>query len=439
MRTLNNHKAALDDNDRLSPGPQDFGVGPNLSKRLNLALRIAERTIQFLGADGFSGSELREGNFAAEKPLAETAMLLYVARRQKSDSELQTQFDKLLQDLIPYARSRQMKWDILRYPSVCLQLATPHILLGALGHNDSDFNDVLVQSEMACASRGHEVVPYRELEIIWLRALWRNQDPGRELEETALKTALGNPIDLLNGTRDDAYAHTHALMYYTDFGNWQRALPRPREEILGESAAVLARALIVEDYDLAAEALMAWPLTSSAWDPAAAFGFRVLASLEDKVGFLPAGRSASKQLLQLAGDDKTKYALATSYHTAYVMGMLCAVSLKPGLACPFEIAGPPCPMAVIERMQALIPKTGAHWEEVFQSLSVSEQAALGPFLLDVAIIRNSRKGEAAQLEKLLQTAIENGMANSTLCAQTAELLSRIGCLVAQDACMSSPS
>jgi hypothetical protein len=106
-----------------------------------------------------------------------------------------------------------MRWDILRYPSVCLQLATPNILLGALGHKDSGFDDLLVQSEMACASRGHEVVPYRELEIIWLRPLWRNENPGRELEQTARKTALGNPIDLLDGTRDGAYAHTHAAMY----------------------------------------------------------------------------------------------------------------------------------------------------------------------------------------------------------------------------------
>ena len=433
MRNLNERKAALDGNDGHCPGSQDAGVRPNLLKRLSLALRIAERTVQFLGADGFDGSDLPEGNFAAEKPLAETAMLLYVARRHKSDPELQRPFDKLLQDLIPHARSRQMRWDILRYPSVCLQLATPHILLGALGHKDSDFDDLLVQSEMACASRGHEVVPYRELEIIWLRSLWRNENPGHELEQTALKTALGNPIDLLDGTRDDAYAHTHAAMYYTDFGNWQRPLPRLTEEFLGESAAVLARALIVEDYDLAAEALMAWPLTSSAWDPTAAFGFRVLASLEDRVGFLPAGRSASKQLLQLAGHDKTKYALATSYHTAYVMGMLCALSLKPDMASPFEIAGPQCSMTVIEFMHGLIPRTGAQWEQVFQLLSPNEQAALGPILFDVAIIQNSRKGDAAQLEKLLQIGIQNGMTNSTLCVQTAEFLSRVGCLVAQDA------
>jgi hypothetical protein len=435
MRTLRDHEAALDSSLQESFGGslQDVGDRQRLLKRLGLALRIAERTIQFLGADGFNGADSPEGNFAAEKPLAETAMLLYVAGRERSDPGVQKAFDQLVQDLIPYARSKQMRWDVLRYPSVYLQLATPHILLRTLGHQDPRFDDLLARTEASRASLGHEVVPYRELEIIWLRSLWRNESPGRELEETARKTAMGNPIDLLNGTRDDAYAHTHAVMYYTDFGHWRKPLPRPTEEFLGESAAVLARALIIEDYDLAAEALMAWPLTSSVWSSAAAFGFRVLASLEDKVGFLPAGPLDSKRRPELAGDEKTKYALASSYHTAYVMGMLCALSLKPGMTSPVEIVGPSFSMTLIEGLQALIRKTGAHWEQVFQSLSANEQAALGPFLLDVAIIQSCRKGEFAQMAGLLETAVQNGMADTTLCAQSAEFLSRVACFAGWNA------
>lgn len=412
---------------------QDVGARQRLLKHLGLALAIAERTVRFLGADGFRGADLPEGNFAAEKPLAETAMLLYLASRERSDAAVQKAFDDLVEDLIPYARSGQMAWDVLRYPSVCLQLATPHILLGKLGRPDCRFDELLARSEAARASRGHEVVPYRELEIIWLRSLWRNETPGRELEETARNTAMGNPIDLLNGTRDDAYAHTHSVMYYTDFGNWRRPLPRPVEEFLGESAAVLARALIVEDYDLAAEALMAWPLTSSAWSPTAALGFRVIASLEDVVGFLPAGPLAPKRLLELTGDERTKFALASSYHTAFVMGMLCALSLKPTMASPFEIAGPAYPATLIADLHGLIRKTGAHWEQVFQSLDPIEQTALAPFLLDVAMIQSSRTGDFAQMAGLLETAVQNGMADTTLCAQGAELLSRMAAFAGPDA------
>jgi hypothetical protein len=411
-----------------SPGEplqEEAGARQCLLKRLGLALKIARRTVRFLGEDGFDGAELPEGNFAAEKPLAETAILLYAASQERAHLAIRERFDGLVEDLIPYARSKRMAWDVLRFPSICLQLATPHIILNTLGREDSRFDALLSGAEAAGASRGHEAVPYRELEIVWLRSIWRNDTPGSELEEIARKTALGNPIDLLNGTRDDAYAHTHAVMYYTAFGNWQSPLPRPAEEFLGESAAVLARALMMEDYDLAAEALMAWPLTSSNWSAAAAFGFRVVASLEDKAGYLPAARFASKRILELNGDEKTKHALASSYHTAYVMGMLCAVSLKPEMTSPFEITGPQFPPSLIDSLVAALPKTGAHWEHVFQSLTPNEQAALGPFLLDVAIIQSSRKRDFAQVARLLETAIRNGMAGTTLCAQSAELLSRI--------------
>ncbi len=270
---------------------QSADARKDLLRRVVLALKVAERTIRFLGVDGFDGAESPEGNFAAEKPLAEAAMLVYVAAREALDPELEEALERVVQELTPSARSQRIAWDVLRYPSTCLQLATPHILLNSLGREDSRFESLLRSAETAGASKGHELVPYRELEIVWLSSLWRNEVPGPELEEIGRRTALGNAIDLLNGTREDAYAHTHTLMYYTDFGRWRRPLPRPAEDFLGESAAVLARALVVEDYDLAAEALMAWPLTSSPWSPSAAFGFRVVASLEDKMGiFRPVAR-----------------------------------------------------------------------------------------------------------------------------------------------------
>lgn len=430
MQNPRDHKVALD---RMpASAPHGAAFRQNLLQRLRLALRIAGRTVQFLGTDGFDGSDHPDGNFAAEKPLAETAMLLYVAGRHAADTALRDLFDKAIDDLVPHARSQRMRWDIVRYPSVCLQLATPHILLGKLGRSDARFDALLAESATASVSESHEVVPYRELELMWLDALWRNEAPKPGFADTVRRTALGRAIDLLNGTRDDAYAHTHAAMYYTDFGNWRGRLPRPAHEFLDESASVLARALVIEDYDLAAEALMAWPLLSSSWSPAAAFGFRVVASLEDKVGFLPAGRSASSQLLRLDGHDRTKCALATSYHTAYVMGMLCAVALKPDMTSPFEIAGPAHEMALVNHLRSLIPSTGAYWEQVFAGLHADEQAVLAPFLLDVALMQASRRGDAEQMARLLQAAVTHGLADTTLCAQSAGLLTRMSALVARD-------
>ncbi|MBR0717282.1 DUF6895 family protein [Bradyrhizobium liaoningense] len=432
MQNPHDHKAALDRLLSHASAPHQAEFRQNLLQRLHLALRIAGRTVQFLGTDGFDGSDHPDGNFAAEKPLAETAMLLYTAGRHAADPALREVFDAAMDDLAPHARSQRMRWDVVRYPSVCLQLATPHILLGALGRGDARFDALLAESATSSVSGSHEVVPYRELELMWLEALWRNEAPRPGFAEVARKTALGRAIDLLNGTREDAYAHTHAAMYYTDFGNRQGNLPRPAHEFLDESAAVLARALVIEDYDLAAEALMAWPLLSTSWSPAAAFGFRVIASLEDKVGFLPAGRSASSQLLRLDGHDRTKCALATSYHTAYVMGMLCAVALKPGMASPYATTGPAYSMSLVGDLRARIPAGSAHWEQVFAALRPDEQAALAPFLLDVALMQSSRKGDAVQMARLLQMALTHGLADTTLCAQAAGLLTRMGALVAPD-------
>jgi hypothetical protein len=45
----------------------------------------------------------------------------------------------------------------------------------------------------------------------------------------------------------------------------------------------------------------------------------------------------------------------------------------------------------------------------------------------------ARGGEFAQMTQLLETAIQNGLADTTLCAQSAELLSRICCLEGRSA------
>ena len=133
---------------------KNIGDRQRLLERLNLALRIARRTIQYLGRTDFMGADLPEGNFLPEKPLAEAAMLLYAAKEERSHPGVKEVFDALVQDLMPYARSKQMGWDVLRYPSVCLQVATPHILLGLLGFEDSQFDGLLGRSAAASVPSG---------------------------------------------------------------------------------------------------------------------------------------------------------------------------------------------------------------------------------------------------------------------------------------------
>src|SRR6202043_3161647 len=124
-----------------------------------------------------------------------------------------------------------------------------------------------------------------------------------------------------------------ALIYVRDFNIRPRRLPRARALILAEAEAALARCLDEEDYDLGGEVLMAWPITGAAWSAGAAFGFRVLARAEDDNGILPAP-GTRRRLDALDGEARADYRLASGYHTAYVMGLLCAAALHPGRAPP---------------------------------------------------------------------------------------------------------
>jgi hypothetical protein len=397
----------------------------DLVRRLCLALGIAKRAIAFLAEDGYRDDEDPEGSFGPDKPFAETAMLLYVASAVDNYPEVQESVEELAWLLAAHARTDRNACAIALHPTSCLQLAIPHVLLSRMGLRDSRFDRVLALSTESLAHGGQEVLPHRALEKMWIRSVWSRASPGRAFRAAALNSVLNHPLDLLWGTRDDAYAHTHALMYFTDFGYSRRLVPRPQPEILAESAAMLARSLLLEDYDLTAEVLMAWPLISAPWSPAASFGFHVLAELEDTVGYLPATHGTPTKVFRLEGSERTKYALAASYHTAFVMGMLCALALRPGNAPPTQMTGEPTNAEVIEELLHMIPENETPWRSTFCRLQPHEQRTLGPFLLDMALLSRGRKHDFAALGRLLDLAVHQSLADAPLCAQCAELLHRM--------------
>jgi hypothetical protein len=174
---------------------------------------------------------------------------------------------------------------------------------------------------------------------------------------------------------------------------------------------------------------MAWPLTAAPWSAAATFGFHALAQLEDALGFLPAKHGTPERFLTLTGSERTKYALAASYHTAYVMGMLCALALRADRAPPRVVAGPLVADAVIDELLGGTDETETPWRDSFRRLSSAERRALGPFLLDVALLDRSRRHDYAALARLLELAVRHHLADAPLCAQSAELLGRVAACV----------
>jgi len=253
---------------------------------------------------------------------------------------------------------------------------------------------------------GSERPPYRVLEQIWASRGLQVFEPAKQARgQTApavvRASMLCQPMDLLGGSRQDLYAFTHSLIYVTDLNIRPWRLPRQRNMILADAEAALARCLDDQDYDLAGELLLTWPLTGRSWGASAAFGFRVLAHVEDRAGFLPSTSTRLERANLLQGDDRAKYLLATAYHTAYVMGLLCAVTLQPHRAPPKAI------------------------KEEFDQLSQPERDSLASMLLTIGLRRSVIQRDFGRLYELLQIGQMANLTNIPAASQAADLLARL--------------
>ncbi|HEX5326440.1 MAG TPA: hypothetical protein VFW75_07205, partial [Acetobacteraceae bacterium] len=298
-----------------------------------------------------------------------------------------------------------------------------------LGYADAAFDELLRRSLQSQASAGRERVPHRLLEIEWMRRMQANAAPSEPdaCSPAARQSVLNHPIDLFGATREDIYAFTHAVMYNSDFNLRPSMFPRPREVLLAEADAALAGVLDSEDYDIAGELLLCWPLTGTTWDAAAAFGFRLLADIEDQVGFLPAAATRLDRLHALQGQARSEYLTATAYHTAYVMGLLCAATLaperEPPLAIPVEDIVPGSAAAIAPFLED--GSRRRHWQDAFDHLSTAERDAISGLILTIVLHRRIAAHDFAAVVKLLETAVSLGLATGPAASQAAELLDRL--------------
>jgi hypothetical protein len=404
--------------------------GGDVARRLCAALDVARQSVERLGANGYTDPEEPTAALRPEKLIGETAILLYAASAVRAYSEVGARVDSMAQLLIPHARSARMLLGICLEPSLALDYAEAHICLSKLGYRDAGFDELLRQSLNSQAGAGRERVPYRALEQHWICGIWMESTSagGDRPASPVLDSVLKRPLDLLGRGKDEAYAFTHALMYLRDFNIRPRRLPRARALILAEAEAALARCLDQEDYDLGGEMLMAWPLTGAAWSAGAAFGFRVLARLEDKNGVLSPPRAPPQRLDKLEGRARTDYLLATSYHTTYVMGLLCAAALYPGRAPPARLPARRGPQrgaagAILKFLDC--DGRRPHWRHELEEISSSEREALAGFLLDIALCRKIGRREFAAAHEILRTGYALGLANRPASSQAAETLERL--------------
>ena len=148
----------------------------------------------------------------------------------------------------------------------------------------------------------------------------------------------------------------------------------------------------------------------------------MLAELEDRIGLLPAGHGVPEKFARLAGPERRTYALAASYHTAYVMGMLCALLLR-GDDLPTDAAsGADAALAVT--LLHRLPDGDAPWRTTLAGLPPETLAPLTGWLLDLALLAAARAHDFAAVGSLLAQAAAAGEAGRPLCAQAVQLLER---------------
>jgi hypothetical protein len=397
----------------------------NLEARLCRALDVARQTLNFFAIEGYTDKQSPVFGFGPEKPAAETAMLIYAASALGHRPPVASRIEDLARALVPHARSNRVLVDIALHPALAFKFAVPHVLLTRLGYRDEIFDAFLRSCISSQVRNGHDRPPSALVEKRWVSYLRGGHDATRVCRRDLVGSVLDCPLDILGGLRDDAYAFTHLMMYCTDFGYQTCRLPRRRSVILGEAGSLLARYIDVEDYDLAGEILLAWPLTGASWSASAAFAFRVLATVEDQAGILPCGNINLSRLTQLEGEERARYALGTAYHTAYVMGFLCASALRPGRMPPARIAGPQYERAFLDRLLHYVDDDQGHWQPVFSSLLEEEQRVLTPFILDIALMQSCRRHDYQAAGEIVSISSEYRIACSPMCRQAAELLERI--------------
>jgi hypothetical protein len=401
---------------------------PRLQQRLRHALEIAENAVKHLADAGYCDPQEPGNNLPPDKLLAETAFLLVAASAATPQCDFRGQIDRIATKLIPLARSKRVLLALTLQPALALDFAHAHLCLSRLGYGDSLFDAHVRRALCAQVASSRERVPYRMLELEWVQRSWKAAHGGigslRGIRPAP--TILSHPVDIFGATAEDFYAFTHAILYYRDFNVAARPLPRARAVILGEAEGLLARAIDNQDYDIAAELLMAWPLTGKRWSAGATFGFAVLAHVEDEVGFLPAASTRVERIQQLGGAKRRQYVLATAYHTAYVMGILCAVALQAGRSPRADIASGTKSTAARTMISSLMEEGAPrHWHKPFASLAAVEQETLSPFLLAMRLHRAVARRDFVAVGTLLKIAHSEGISGDPACGQAAALLHRM--------------
>lgn len=355
-----------------------------------------------------------------DKLVAETALLAsaVLSLEGKVDDALIQNADALVQSILPYARSRHIGVACMAHPGLTKDYRAAHLILQRTGYPDAKFQRLLEISSASALISCRERLPHRKLEQAWLAYLGGAPVWSPQL---IAETALAHPQDVLFSSRDDVYAFTHALMYATDFGR----LPLPSEistdDLCMTADAALVAAMDCDDFDLAGELLMTWPLTGRPFSDRAAFCFQVLCVIEDEVGILPSFSLDGREFRELPVNARDHHKSAAGYHTVYVMGLLSALLLKSGHDWQFSTLVGDNQTSCVD-----VGETGKEpeWATIYSRMDNYAKSLVRSLVADANLIRAARKMNLNTLHAALSDTAGNGAA-TLVQLQCAELLKRM--------------
>ena len=355
------------------------------------------------------------------KEIGEVAMLLRLADRVLVGEADQGRIAVLAWRISRTARSRSTRTAIVARPSRAAAHVLAHGCLHQLGCREDSFDQLARAALTSSAANACERVPYRLLDVAWIRHLLLGDD---ELDHPSLETSpIMRGVDLVGATVEDAYAFSHALPYATDFG--RRPLPRTVDTawLSGTADALVLKALDEDDLDLLGELLMAPALLRRCWTPVQWFGWRVLCDTWRHYGFVP-GPGLPPPVEGEDAAETARRVLGTVYHTTLVGGLAVATLVSSGQlppATPPE--GPPCVVVDVDPAD-----TSRAWQRTWHALDDEERHALTAVPAGMALHRAVADTDVVAIVGCLNSPSVPALPEP-LVTQAAELVNRLALLV----------
>ena len=152
-----------------------------------------------------------------DKIIMETSLLLYLVHRTfAAHDALAQRLRACAKEAAALTAEPRIVALIHKNPQYALVLGLSFICLKKLGYGNPDYDALLKRIIALNKTHTSEKIPFRELDIQWVRYLHNHHDKPRIANHASSVLSLNtSPIYM---STSDAYALTHAIMYLTDFG-----------------------------------------------------------------------------------------------------------------------------------------------------------------------------------------------------------------------------